>query len=121
MAVYIDDSDEPIAVCRILEIFKPGAEVGVGGTWAHVRWWKHTGYKDYPNGCFKEGVDRTSDDNIPLTSGGGLDGVNMVHWAHPTSQYPVLTKRGNMSGHVKRLVRRDIRFQDLDKIKDIFS
>ena len=117
VALYTDDEEEPIGICQILKLFTPN---GFAGVWAHVRWWFHTGYKPYPTGCFKPGVDDTALDNIALTSPGVVDPVSLIHWSDPAGKYPVVTRRGHMAGHVKRLVRYDIRLKDVEMIKQFF-
>ena len=117
VAIFMDD-DEPLAVGLIEQIYKSHK---FGGTWARIRWWIYTGQTAYPSGKFRAGIDDTALDNIPLTGFGDLDAVALVHWSMPEGKYPVLTKRGILTGTVRRLAANDIRQQDNPAIAKLFN
>ena len=117
VAIFMDD-DEPLAVGLIEQIYKSHK---FGGTWARIRWWIYTGQTAYPSGKFRAGIDDTALDNIPLTGFGDLDAVALVHWSMPEGKYPVLTKRGILTGTVRRLAANDIRQQDNPAIAKLFK
>ena len=117
VAIIMDDA-QPLNVGMIEDIYTSHK---FGGTWARIRWWIYTGQTAYPTGKFRRGIDETALDNIPLTSFQGLDAAALVHWSIPGGKYPVLTKRGILTGTVRRLASSDIRFQDNPAISEMFK
>ena len=86
-----------------------------------MRWWIYRGSKPYPHGIFRPGVDDTALDNIPLTAFRDLDASALVHWSAVGEDYPVVTRRGTLTHHVRRLALHDVRMQNKPEVRDLFN